>query len=220
MLNGSKETMNGLTEFLLCEVDTKVLQGISYILVKKGKTNEKLIAKYDGLRHSMNEEGIHPKVGLRRYELDNGIIYDLELDEAIRLTELISRAVAKNNNGETPVGDLGIREKAMERHRQDMERLTDKIVNSAKKGMGKIEVALFSKNMTNNIVITGKDAKNAKREVAITYDAYALRHTDIEELNREYLALYGLMVTKVEVHEMLPSSTGVRFTLTLAKVSF
>ena len=219
MLSGSKEVMNGLTEFLICEVDTKVLSGISYVLLKKVPSNQKKIDKYDALRRKMNEEGISPKEGFRRYELDNGIIYDLDLGEAIRFTELISRAVAKENGGDTPVGDLGIREKAMNRHQQDMERLCEKIVAYAKKGVGKIELALFSKNSSGSIVITARDAANTKKEVAVTYDAYALRHTDMEELNREYLSLYGLMVTKVEVHELLPSCTGVRFSLTIARVN-
>lgn len=211
-----RELVDGLTEFLICEVEEKVLQGISYIIIPKKESNKARIEKYDALRKAMTKAGIGENETFCRYELPNGIIYDLSLAEAVKLTEKISLSVAKKNNGKTPVGDLGIRNKAFDRHREDLERLAKKIVESAKKGVAEIEVALFSKNDGGTIVITGSDS-NSKANVAVKYDAFALRHTDIEELNREFLALQGLMVTKIEAHEVLSSATGVRFILKIAR---
>lgn len=219
MAEVSVDVLNGITEFVVTELGAKVLDGISYILVPKKDRYKSTIERYDNLRRLMNKEEIPAGDIFRRYEVDNGIIYELDLVEAIKTTELISKQVADSNGGETPEGDLGIRESAYERHRRDMQRLCDLVVKAAKKDVGKIEVALFSKNLQDSIIITGNDAADSKRRVAVKYNAFALRHTDIEELNREYLSMYNLMISKVSVCELLPTVTGVRFILSIARVS-
>lgn len=213
----SIEALNGLTEFLLAEVGEKVLYGVSYTLYQKKDSNKTKIDKYLKLREMLNGEGISDKEVFRVNEVSNGYIFDLDLNEAIEITELISKDVADDNGGETPVGDFNIKALSIERHREDLDRLKNKIIKAARSGSGCVEVALFSRNKTSSIVITGADASNEKVELAVKYDAFALRHNDMSELNRDYLAQAGLMVTTARVYEILPSETGVRFKLNVMR---
>ena len=211
------ELMNGLTDFLLSEVGEKVLHGISYTLCQKKDSNKAKIDKYLKLRHDLSQAGIGENEIFKVNEVSNGYIFDLDLKEAIWLTQKISESVARNNNGDTPTGDFNIASLANERHREDLERLKNKVIRAARNGIGCVELALFSRNKTSSIVVTGKDAANNKVEISIKYDAFAIRHTDMTELNRDFLEQAGLRVTTAKVYEILPSETGVRFKLNIMR---
>ena len=207
---------NSLSEFLCDELGEKVLKGISYIVVSKADSNRKKVEKLDNLRRSLSKNGVPDNKVFRRYELLNGYIYDMELDEAIDLTIAITSSMAEQGKLEQKyIGDFGIRNIAISRKVEDLQLLCRKCVEGVRKGKSEMDFVLFSRNRSPQVVITGKDAYTGAK-IAIKYDSFALRHTDVEELNREYLKLHGLIVTKVIVHEIVPGSRGVLFTLKLA----
>ena len=85
-------------------------------------------------------------------------------------------------------------------------------VKQAKNGKPQSDIALFSKNTVDHINISGKTSKG--QSVVLTYDAFALRHTDITDVNKK-LADSGIQISNILIHEALPSMTGVRTTITL-----
>lgn len=219
MANLSVESLNDLTEFLLTEVAEKVLYGISYALVQDKEANRKRIEKYLKLRDRLTADGVSSKDVFRMNKVNNGYIFELDLGEAVSLTERISKEVASRNNGETPVGDFYIRETAAKRHREDMERLRDRVIKAARSGSGCVEVALYSRNKTGSIIVTGSDSKDEKVKLAIKYDAFAIKATDMDmkEFNENFLSQAGLQITAVKIFEILPSETGLRVKLNIVR---
>ena len=97
-----------------------------------------------------------------------------------------------------------------------MTKLARKCIHEFKEGHKTFDVALFSRNSVPRIVVSGKDPKSGKDGV-VTYDAYAVRHWDIEEVNAKLLAKEGIRIAKIEPCEVIPTKTGVRFRLHLAR---
>lgn len=206
-----KEIMNLLTEFLVINIDEKVLQGISYIIVQKNENNAAKIKKYDAVRAKLTELGVPENEQFRRYDVNTAIVYEIELKTAITITEKLSTAV-----GATKTTDFGISRASFERQQEDIKRLAQLCVKKAQNGVAEFDVCLFSKNKVDKINIAGKDTVSGKT-MAVSYDAFALRHTDIITVN-SVLANCGLKIVRVLVHEAVPSMTGVRTTLALVSI--
>lgn len=206
-----KEIMNLLTEFLVINIDEKVLQGISYIIVQKNDVNAAKIKKYDAIRARLTELGVPKNEQFRRYDVNTAIVYEIELKTAITITEKLSTAV-----GATQTTDFGISRASLERQQDDIKRLAQLCVKKAQRGVSEFDVCLFSKNKVDKINIAAKDSTSGK-QMAVSYDAFALRHTDIITVN-SVLAGCGLKIVRVLIHEAVPSMTGVRVTLGLVSV--
>lgn len=206
-----KEIMNLLTEFLVINIDEKVLQGISYIIVQKSDVNAAKIKKYDAMRVRLTELGVPENEQFRRYDVNTAIVYEIELKTAITITEKLSVAV-----GAVQTTDFGISRTSLDRQQDDIRRLAQLCVKKAQRGVAEFDVCLFSKNKVDKINITARDSNSGKM-VAVTYDAFALRHTDILAVNTA-LAACGLKIVRVLMHEAVPSMTGVRATLGIVAV--
>lgn len=209
----SKKLIDMLSEFLTTEIQSKALSGITYtLLLKDGKDKEEA-AKYFKIREEATNCGFGPNEVFRVYEVSNGYIFDMDLSVAKYITVELSKVVSKMYGGRTPVGDL-IGESPEVRRRDDMTLLAKYVLNQFKEGKRKVEVALFSRNSVPRIVINATD-KDGK-PVLLKYNAYAIRHWDIEDVNINLLAPKGVRIASIEPCEILPSKTGVRFILTLA----
>lgn len=211
----SKQLINMLSEFLVCDINSKAIGGITYTFTLKNEKDKPTYEKYAKIKEEALRCGFGPSEAFRVYEVSNGFIFDMDLSIAKYLTAEISRGVAKQNKGATPVGDL-IGDMPEKRRREDMVLLGKHLKSQFKKGKRSVEVALFSKNNVPRIEITGED-KNGK-QVAIKYNAYAIRHWDIEDVNAHILIPEGIKVFKIEPCEILPSKTGVRFILHMAEI--
>ena len=210
-----KELYGKLTEFLTVEIESKVLDGITYVLALKNDADRENIEKYQRIKESALKSGAGPNEVFRVYELSNGYIFDMDLNIAKQITYLLSKKVNQQSGGKTPVGDF-IADKPEKRRQEDMKKLAKKCIAQFKEGKKVFDVALFSRNSVPRIQITAKDG--AGKDTVITYDAYAVRHWDIEEINAKLLAKEGIKIARIEPREVLPSKTGVRFTLHLAKI--
>lgn len=206
-----KEIMNLLTEFLVVNIDEKVLQGISYTIVQRNEANAEKIKKYDAMRARLTELGVPENEQFRRYDVNTAVVYEIELKTAIAITEKLSVAV-----GATQTTDFGISRASFERQQEDIKKLAQLCVKKAQNGISEFDVCLFSKNKVDRINITGKDSNTGKM-IAVMFDAFALRHTDIITVN-SVLASCGLKIVRVLIHEAVPSMTGVRTTLGLVSI--
>lgn len=212
----SQTLMNLLTEFLVHEIDVKVLDGITYAFVLKNDKNAKETYKaYMKIKEEAKKCGFANDEIFRVYEVNNGYIFDMDIREAKKITTALAKAVAKDSGNKNIPRDL-IGEGPEKRRKADMIALARYIKFNFDQGKDKVEVALFSRNKGPKITITGVGKNN--NNMAIQYNAYAIRHWDIESINENLLVPAGIRIAKIEPCEVLPSKTGVRFIMHLDKV--
>lgn len=204
-----KKIMNLLTEFIVTEIDQKVLQGISYIIVSKNPNNKDRIARFDALRSELTELGVPVSEQFKVYDVNTAKIYDVDLTTTIAITEQLAKAIGEDNDS---LSAYSISNTANRRRDADIDRLINYCVKQARNGKSQSDIALFSKNTVDYINISGS-LPNGKPAV-LSYEAFALRHTDIIDVNKK-LANSGLQISNILIHEALPSMTGVRTTITL-----
>ena len=206
-----KEIMNLLTNFIVTQIDQKVLQGISYIIVSKTEANKDKIKQFDGIRARLTELGVDTKEQFKVYDVNTAKIYEVDLNTCITITERLAKAVGDNSGN---LSSYSISATANQRRQADIDRLVNFCIKRAKEGKEHSDIALFSKNNVDRIHISGK--LNGK-DAALQYEAFALRHTDIADVNRK-LADSHIQISNILIHEALPSMTGVRTTITLVQL--
>lgn len=206
-----KELLDKLTELLCLEIGSRAMEGITYILLDKSEKDRFKVLKYKDVRVTTDKAGLGPNEVFRFYELANGYVFDMDMSIAKHITNFLSAVVAKNN-GTTPLSNL-IGNNPEIRKKSDMQALANRCLKEYKSGVTKFDVALFSRNKGNKIITQVKD--KAGNNLIIQYPAYALRHWDLEDINREYLLRYGIKIVSVEPVELIESKTGVRFTMNL-----
>lgn len=205
----SKKLMDLLSEFLVCEIGSKAMDGITYtLLLKNDKKDQKSFKIYDSIRKEVLNCGYSSDEILRCYEVTNGYIFDMDLKTAKQITFELSKAVASMNGNKTPIGDL-IGNMPEKRRQRDMLALAKFITECYNNGKRECTVALFNKNSTNKIRVTAVDQEGNK--IVVEYRAYAIRHWDIEGVNSQMLMPRGIKVDSIQPCEILPHKTGVSF---------
>lgn len=212
MAKMSGELINMLTEFLIHEIGSKSVDGITYAMITKDKKDEATYKKYVEIRKEATKCGYSNDDIFRIYEVANGYIFDMDLNMAKKIAYELTKAVNKTNGGKTPVKDF-IADNPEKRRKADMLGLAKYVKAEFDNGAQVLEVALFSRNSTPRIMITGIGTKNEM--IAIKYNAYAIRHWDIETVNEKLLIPAGIRIARIEPCEVLPPKTGVRFKLYL-----
>ena len=213
MAEFSKELLDMMTEFMICEVGARVLDGITYtMLLKNNKKDLEVYERYMTIKREAIKCGYTNDEILRVYEVSNGYIFDMDLRTAKQITTELSKSVAKANGGQTPAGEL-IKDMPDQRRKRDLVALAKYLKSEYDKGNRQLEVALFSKNTTNRIVINGKGPNG--EAISLRYNAYAIRHWDIETVNEKFLIPSGFRVKRIQPCEIFPSKTGVSFIFTL-----
>ena len=183
MAEFSKSLLDMLTEFLICEIGSKAIDGITYTFVFKDKRDKEMYDRYMTIKQEATKCGFSNDEVFRVYQVANGYIFDMDLNTAKQITAEIAKSVARQNNDSTPTGDI-IKDMPEQRRKKDIVMLARKLKEEYDKGNDQVEVALFSRNSTNRIIVTGKDQNG--NSIAIRYDAYAIRHWDIEIINEKF----------------------------------
>ena len=213
----SKKLLDLLSKFLMLEIQSRVLDGITYTFLFKDGKDAGQKEKYLEIRDEAAACGFKPEEVFRIFEVSNGYILDMDLSIAKYITEEISKVVARENNYKTPVGDL-IGNRPEKRRIEDMEYLAKVLLKHYKDKEKEVEVALFSRNRVPKIVLTAEDTKGGT--VVVKYDAFAIRHWDLEDVNTNLLIPKGVRITDIVPCEILPSKTGVRFIIKLKPSDF
>lgn len=210
----SKTLLDMLAEFMICEIGSKALDGITYSMVFKdnSKKEQELYKRYTEIKQEAIKCGFTNNEVFRTYEVSNGYIFDMDLNIAKQITAEIAKSVAKANGGKTPLGEL-LKDKPDQRRKRDIQALARYLTSQYDAGKKQCEAALFSRNSTNKIIITGKGPNG--ETLAYRYNAYAIRHWDIEIINEKYLIPSGFRVKRIQPCEILPSKTGVAFIFTM-----
>ena len=214
----SNETKMKLTKMLVEDIGAQeVVDGITYVLLDKSTESDKTKAnQYESIIAELGDSGTNPATILRKYDVSNGTIYDLDINVAKSIASFLLQQANKEGalNGKIKSYDL-IADKPDKRRREDIENLGKYLKKCVKEGKTAVEVCLFSRNKVGK---TTFNAKKGGKDVTVSYNAYAIRHWDIEVLNNIILANENFKVTKVDAGEIVPSKNGVRFVLHLTKV--
>lgn len=210
----SKKLVDRLTDFQINNIESKALDGITYVMAFKSDT--KLINKCKEILEETKSIGCKENEIFRAYELPNGYIFDMDLAISKFIVKKLAEAVAKEQQLDVGDGDI-IGNRPEKRRREDMEKLAKYCVEQFKKGETHLEVALFSRNSVPKIMISGTE-KGTNKKIMASYRAFAIRHWDIEAVNNQLLATKGIRISRIKPCEILPSKTGVRFEITLQRI--
>lgn len=217
------ETMVELINFLLETIGPKVYDGITYALtIGDSKEDQRVIHTMDAIKNEIVTSGLTLKDYFQAYKVSNGYIWDLSMELTKALTHVIAKEIAKDATQEDQyiaTVDL-INEGPKKRRLSDIESLANYIVKqmqtantTADKGKQKVvNIALFSRNSVPKITFTAKDGKG--ESVKVDINAYALRHTDLVDVNN-LLLNQGYAIASINMGEILPSKTGVRVSLVI-----
>jgi len=214
MAEFSKELLDMLAEFMICEIGSKALKGITYSMVLDNNTKKEkeIYDRYMQIKEEATRCGYINNEVFRVYKVSNGYIFDMDLITAKQITAEITKSVAKANGGKTPIGEL-LKDGPEQRRKKDMVALAKYLKSEFDKGNRQCEAALFSRNANNRIVVTGRSPKGDILQ--IRYNAYVIRHWDIEIVNEKFLIPAGFRVKRIQPCEILPSKTGVSFLFTM-----
>lgn len=210
----SKELFDMLSDFLIREIGSKSIDGITYALIlREDKENYR---DYMEIRKEATKCGFGTNEVFRVYEVSNGFIFDMDIQATKTISYKLSEAVSKTNGGKTPVKDF-IGNSPDKRRNADMVGLARLIKKTYDSGGTIAEAALFSRNTSPLIQVSGilkrkdKNGKPQEEIVQLKYPAFAIRHWDIETINKHLLIPAKLRIAKIEPCEILPSKRGVKF---------
>ena len=208
MATASTELINMMTDFFINEIGSKAIDGITYSMVLKKESDREIYNRYMRIRKEAQKCGFTANEVFRVYSVANGYIFDMDLAIAKKISYELTKAVNATNGGATPVGDF-IGSMPDERRKTDMMGLAKFVKQSYDSGERVIEVALFNKNSTQRIMVTGIGVNNEM--LAVKYNAYAIRPWDLETVNEAMLIPAGIRISAIEPCEILPSKHGVKF---------
>lgn len=217
MAEYSKELENMLTDFLVCEIGNKYLDGVTYAMALKDIEKDKqMYQRYIEIKKETHRCGYNDLDIFRIYEVSNGYIFDIDADKARHITNTMLNSIKALNDDKTPLDYSEIYGIPEQRRKKDMVNLAKYLKKEFDSGKNVVEVALFSRNSTNKIIINGRGQNNDI--LSIRYNAYAIRHWDLETINYKLLIPAGFRVSRLKPCEILPSKTGVSFLLTMEQV--
>lgn len=209
----STNLLNMLTEFVICEIGGKAMDGVTYTLLFKDKQKDMTVYnRYQAIRKEALKCGFSGTDVFRVYEVSNGYIMDMDLavekQIASKMMDAIGKIDGSNTQGSDVVGDI-----PEQRRKKDMISLAKYLKQNFDMGKKSLEVALYNRNSSNRIIISGK--LSTGESVGIRYNAYAVRHWDLETINAKLLIPAGFRISRIKPCEILPSKTGVSFVITM-----
>lgn len=213
-LRMSDELKTSLRTFFNVEVGSGIVRGSSYALVFN--EDEAKVHAYLDIQQKIKDEGLNASDVLRVFQLCNGYIFDMNLRLAQKFTVDLLRDDTTVDEKLTDNDILTIRDTPRIRMEKDMKRLTKRCIEVLEKGKTDLDVALFSRIDSPQIRFNAK--LDTGKAVQFTYDAYALRHTDLEATNKTYMIPKGIRVAKIQPCELLPTRSGVKFKLWIERL--
>ena len=210
----SQITLNKITEIVCADIGSKILDGATYVILSNNKSNRTKIERYLQVRRDIDQEGFGANEVLRVYELPNGYIFDVDMSIAKTITASLAEMLSKTNDDVKLIRKL-VDIKPYERYNRDCESLANLCLKNFKKGIRKFDIALYSRINHNVIKVTATD--NEGRSGVISFPAFAVRMTDLTEINSKYLVEKGIRIASVEACEIVGSNSGLRVIIMLGE---
>lgn len=208
-----------LLDMFYDEVGTFLIRGVTYGLVLKDARTEAKVKKYLELKYKLEECGVLNI--FRVYELCNGHIFDFGLRYAQELTlDLLRDSYEKGE--QVPKNDvLMLNNVPVQKRKSELNNLgklcVKKLTEKPKdQQYAEFNVGLYNRNTVPVIRFQAEGTDGSK--LLLKYDAFALKHTDLDVLNREILVPRGYRVCKVQPCEIFPTCTGAKFRLWVERI--
>lgn len=188
----------------------KVFDGINWTFVLESDVGT--LQEYENIRQELKDMGYTHGEILRAYKAPNGLIYDIDA----KVVKMLVKSTMAGSESEGLCNEL-IESAYEARRNMEMSRLHVFLAKAFKAGQTKVSLALFNTNKGNRITYNTliESGSHANQKVEIRLPAFALRHWDLEELNRNYLIPARIKIQKVQLVEILPTKTGVGFNFEL-----
>ena len=213
-VNVTSTLKNMLSEFFISEIGAEAFSGVTYALFD-AETDQVKIDRYSKIRNEATNCGFTGNQLFRKYQLNGGCIFDIDLSTAIELVNKIANGagleadIIKDIQQNVGPETLEIREKSIKK-------LADLAIKNHENGVMEFEVALFSRASTDRITVTGKLANG--QISSIIYPAFVARIADIELVNRAELQDKGFVIGTVTTCEILPNKKGLAVILKLKDI--
>lgn len=204
-----------LTGFIVAEIGTDGLDGITYCMKIKNSRNAQEYNQYLEIREEANKCGYDKDEVFRVHELVNGYVFDIDMSTMVKVLMDVARATVDVTGKNKELLSKVYREPEAVRKRE-VKRLANAILKKIEAGENSIDVALFNKNSTDKAGVT-VDTPDGKSQY-VYLNAYALRHWDIKVLNEQLLMKRGYRVARVIPKYVLSSENGIHTTLEFEKM--
>lgn len=197
------ELKNMITEFVVREIGSKGLHGVTYatLINRDGKSE----TEYLRVAELAVECGYTEGELFEAFEVDNGYIYNLDMQVMNQvLIEIAKNAVKVTGKHDDKVKT--VYNMPVESVKKEEERLARLIEGEVKNGNNSAVIVLYSRNKGGTASFTADEGGSKK---FIRVKAFMLRHKDLNEINTKYLSRKGIVITKIELHQIIPSQNGV-----------
>ena len=203
-----KALYNKLIDFTLTFISDRFVDGVTYGLFFKNETD--IIAKCDEIYSDTND--YFGELGvMRKIDLCNGVVYDIDMSVIKRILQEYLKSTQEKDLQLDEYAEL-IGNQPEQSRAEDMKRFAELCINEYRAGKKKIMVSLFNLTANPNTIVMGKDAK----DVALFFQSFAIRQWDMENINKTYLIPHGIRVSSLEICDILPGRSGVRYGIHLS----
>lgn len=209
-----KDIMDIITSFFISEIGSKAMDGVTYALIINNDKNKGICKSYLDIKRKLQQSGHGINDVFRVFEVANGYVFDLDMSIAKRILHELSKALRNTDPTIKNIDYIG--NYPENRRKSDLNGLAKYIKYKYDNKVNTVEVALYNRNPSTKIWISGIGQRNEM--IAVEYNAYAVRHYDIKTLNEMFLIPAGIRVSRVEPCEILPSSNGVSFRLYIESI--
>jgi hypothetical protein len=201
----SKELGDMLTDFIVSEIGSKGLSGVTYALKLKNEANREDIERFIRIREEADRCGYDSKELFRAYEVSNGYVFDMDLKAMTNILVKIARSAAVVTGKHKDKTEL-VYSEPEETRRKDIIRLARTVAVEYDKGNHGTNVALFNRNEAGFVNYMYKGEDGVARHYRI--DAMKVRTYDIVTMNSGPLKDTGIVVRQVIPKYILPKENG------------
>ena len=200
----SKELRNMLTDFIVSEIGSKGIDGVTYTLKLDSSKNREEIEIYTRIREEATRCGYDDKELFRAFEVNNGVVFDMDIKAMAQILIKIAQSASAITGKHADMNNMVYSEPENVR-KSEVVRLANSIKKEAEKGGNKITVALFNRNRINRVHYSEREGDEAK---VYTMEAFKVRTNDILYLNQGPLKEMGYVVRQVIPRYILPTENG------------
>lgn len=212
----SEDLINMLTDFLVCQIGSKTIDGVTYdLMLKDSDLDMRVYDRYNDIRKEADNCGYRDSEVFRVYRMSNGYIMDMDLMAVKQINSQMLAAIKRNTSDANDTSD--VTDMPERQRKSEVVRFANYLKSKYDKGIKEFEVALYNRESTGTIIING--VLEDGRKASVKYDAFAIRHWDIETVNKKIIAHKGFIVRSIVPCEILPNKEAASFIIRLEGVS-
>ncbi len=201
-----------LKEMVICELGSKVVDGVTYFsLIKGNEADEKKYKRYIAIDKYCKEQ-----YGERGSCIEiNSVVNGYVINIGIEMAKSIICKIAEESNIDSDIRNV-IGNKPEKSRENECEKLGKYLLDRYKDNKMESEIVLYSttkSDVSNNV---GVDASG--QNIRVCYRTFAITHNEIEGVNEKYLVPHGIRIKEIKPCEVLSRRQGVVFGVTVESI--